>query len=69
MGKLLQSDVDVMNFFIEEAGVAVIDGTSYGCPGFLRMSFATSMEEIEAGFAAIASAVAGCTAVSGMKSA
>ena len=61
-GKVLQSDVDVMNFFIEQAGVAVIDGTSYGCPGFLRMSFATSMEEIEAGFAAIAQAVAACKA-------
>ncbi|QNN59568.1 pyridoxal phosphate-dependent aminotransferase [Diaphorobacter ruginosibacter] len=61
-GNVLQSDVDVMNFFIEQAGVAVIDGTSYGCPGFLRMSFATSMEEIEAGYAAIAQAVAACKA-------
>ena len=61
-GNVLQSDVDVMNFFIEQAGVAVIDGTSYGCPGFLRMSFATSMEEIEAGFAAIGQAVAACKA-------
>jgi aspartate aminotransferase len=36
-------------YFLEEAGVATIDGGSYGMPGFLRMSFATSMDQIEAG--------------------
>ena len=60
-GRAIASDVDVMDYFIEHAQVAVIDGTSYGCPGFLRMSFATSMEELEQGFAAIANAVAACT--------
>jgi len=59
-GRALASDVDVMNYFIEHAQVAVIDGTSYGCPGFLRLSFATSMEEIESGFAAITEAVGAC---------
>ena len=59
-GREIRSDVDVVNLFIEHAGVAVIDGTSYGCPGFLRLSFATSMDQLEAGFAAIAQAVAAC---------
>ncbi len=59
-GREIRSDVDVVNLFIEQAGVAVIDGTSYGCPGFLRLSFATSMEQLEAGLAAIAQAVAAC---------
>lgn len=57
-GAELTSDVDVMNYFIERAGVASIDGTSYGTPSHLRMSFATSMDQIEAGCAAIAQAVA-----------
>jgi aspartate aminotransferase len=45
----LATDADVMMFLLEAAGVATIDGGSYGMPGFLRMSFATSMDQIEAG--------------------
>jgi aspartate aminotransferase len=60
-GKLLATDVDVMMFFLEYAGVATIDGTSYGAPLHLRMSFATSMEQIEAGCAALSRAVRQCT--------
>jgi aspartate aminotransferase len=59
-GLLMQSDVDVMNYFIEHAGVATIDGSSYGAPYHLRMSFATSIEQIEAGCMALAAAAAGC---------
>lgn len=56
-GKALGSDLDVMMFLLDEAGVATIDGTSYGMPSHLRMSFATSVDQIEAGCAAIARAV------------
>lgn len=56
-GKTLASDLDVQMFFLEEAGVAAIDGSSYGMPGYLRMSFATSLEQIEAGAAALAKSV------------
>ncbi|MCW5649147.1 MAG: pyridoxal phosphate-dependent aminotransferase [Ramlibacter sp.] len=56
-GKPLSSDLDVTLFLLDEAGVATIDGSSYGMQGHLRMSFATSVEEIEAGCAAIAQAV------------
>jgi aspartate aminotransferase len=57
-GKTLGNDVDVMMYLLEQAGVATIDGTSYGQPGHLRISFATSMEQIEQGCARIAEAVA-----------
>ncbi|HUG24649.1 pyridoxal phosphate-dependent aminotransferase [Piscinibacter sp.] len=57
-GKSLASDADVVMYFLDEAGVAAIDGSSYGMPGHLRMSFATSAEQIEAGCAALAQAVA-----------
>lgn len=56
-GKTLVNDIDVMMYFLDEAGVASIDGSSYGMPGFLRMSFATSIEQIEEGCAAIARVV------------
>lgn len=58
--KILANDVDVMMYLLDQAGVATIDGTSYGMPGYLRLSFATSVEEIEAGCAEIARAVAAC---------
>lgn len=48
-GGVLSSDVDVMRYFLEHASVATIDGTSYGMPNHLRMSFATSLELIEQG--------------------
>jgi aspartate aminotransferase len=56
-GQVLVNDVDVADFLREEAGVVAIDGSSYGMSPFLRISFATSMTEIERGCAAIGSAV------------
>nr|WP_162595106.1 pyridoxal phosphate-dependent aminotransferase [Variovorax sp. PBL-E5] len=56
--KPLTSDLDVMLFLLEEAGVASIDGTSYGMPAFLRMSFATSIDQIEQGCRRIRAACA-----------
>jgi aspartate aminotransferase len=56
--KPLANDADVMMYLLDNAGVATIDGSSYGMPGYLRMSFATSIEQIEEGCAAMAQAVA-----------
>lgn len=56
-GKVLSSDVDVMTYLLNEVGLATIDGTSYGMPGHLRMSFATSLAQIDAGCAAMQHAV------------
>ncbi len=56
-GKTLASDVDLMMYFTDVGGVATIDGSSYGSPAHLRLSFATSVDQIEAGCAALASAV------------
>lgn len=60
-GKTLASDVDVALYFLEHAGVATIDGGSYGAPSYLRMSFATSIEQIELGCNALKKAVEACT--------
>jgi aspartate aminotransferase len=56
-GRKLSSDVDVVIYFTDVAGVAAIDGASYGMPSHLRLSFATAIEHIEAGCAALAQAV------------
>lgn len=54
---VLASDIDVAAYLLEEAGVATIDGSSYGLSPYLRLSFATSMAQIEAGCLAIRNAV------------
>jgi aspartate aminotransferase len=46
-GKILKTDMDVVMHFLDAAGVAVIDGTAYGMPSYLRMSIATSLPKIE----------------------
>jgi aspartate aminotransferase len=32
---------------LENAGVAMVPGTAFGAPGHLRLSFATSMENLQ----------------------
>lgn len=57
-GLALTSDADVVLFLLDAAGVATIDGGSYGMPGFLRMSFATALDQITLGCERIRSACA-----------
>ncbi|MBD9667096.1 aminotransferase class I/II-fold pyridoxal phosphate-dependent enzyme [Variovorax sp. VRV01] len=57
-GTVLRTDQDVASYFIEQAGVVTIDGTSYGLSPYLRFSFATATSEIDRGCQAIAAAVA-----------
>lgn len=55
-GATLANDLDVARYLLEIAGVAVMDGTSYGKSPYLRLSFATSVENIEEGCRRIAEA-------------
>lgn len=57
-GQVLKTDQDVASYFIEQAGVVTIDGTSYGLSPYLRLSFATAVTEIDRGCQALAAAVA-----------
>lgn len=55
-GATLRSDLDVVMYLLDEAGVAVLDGAAYGLSPYLRLSFATSMDHIEEGCRRIAEA-------------
>jgi len=57
-GGKLDSSLAVMSFLLERAGVAAIDGASYGMEPYLRLSFATSLDQIEQGCARIRKACA-----------
>ncbi len=52
-GKILESDTDIALHLLEDAGVAVLDGAPYGMSPYLRLSFATSIDQVEAGSRAI----------------
>ena len=43
----INSDVEFSEFLIEKAQVAVVPGSAFGAPGYIRVSFATSMENLE----------------------
>ena len=40
---------ELSRLLLEKAHVALMGGESFGAPGFLRLSYATSMERIEEG--------------------
>jgi aspartate aminotransferase len=44
----ISSDLDLAEKLIEQAGVAVVPGTAFGAPGHMRISIATSMENLSA---------------------
>ena len=45
----ISNDIELAEFFIEEAGVAAVPGSAFGTPGCMRISFATSMKNIKEG--------------------
>lgn len=42
----VEDDVGLAEFLIEKAGVALVPGSAFGCPGHVRISIATSMENL-----------------------
>jgi aspartate aminotransferase len=54
---VLDSDVDVAAYLLENALVAVVPGTAYGRSPYLRISFAADNEIVEAAFERIAAAI------------
>ena len=48
-GKLAKSCTDLSKLLLEKAHVALVPGEAFGAPGFLRLSYATSIERIDEG--------------------
>jgi aspartate aminotransferase len=55
--KKLATDEDVAFWLLDTAHVAAVPGTPFGAPGYLRFSYASSIETIEEGIAAMRRAV------------
>jgi aspartate aminotransferase len=43
----LKDDLELTAFCMEELNIALVPGSAFGAPGYVRLSFATSMENIE----------------------
>ncbi len=48
-GTKINTTIELVNFLIDEAGVAAVPGESFGVPGYIRFSYATSMDNIADG--------------------
>lgn len=53
----IRDDVELAAWMLENAGVAMVPGTAFGAPGHLRLSFATSMENLQTCISRIKSAL------------
>ncbi len=51
-------DLSLAEHLIEQAGVALVPGTAFGLPGYMRLSFATSMELLNDAIARIGKVLA-----------
>ena len=43
----LENDIELVDLILNKAGVVVVPGTPFGAPGYVRLSFACSMEELK----------------------
>jgi aspartate aminotransferase len=55
----VKNDVELAELLLREAGVALVPGSAFGAPGYLRLSFATSMEVLEDALRRLKKALAG----------
>lgn len=57
-GQVLATDSDVVDWLLDSAGVAVVEGAAYGLSPYFRLSFAAADNVLEAALQRIAQAVA-----------
>lgn len=56
-GKVLESDLQVAEMFLSEANAATVAGSPFGAPGYVRLSYACSDDDIRTGIGRIRDAV------------
>jgi aspartate aminotransferase len=56
-GRRIEDDLALCDYLLDEARVAVVPGSAFFAPGFVRLSYATSQANIEKALARIAGAL------------
>ena len=54
----VEDDIALSEYLIEKAGVALVPGSAFGSPGYIRLSFATSLDVLEDALNRIESVIA-----------
>jgi aspartate aminotransferase len=60
-GSILDDDVQLCDWLVEVGKVAVVPGSGFGAPGFVRLSYATSMANIKDGIERLGNALSTLT--------
>ena len=53
----IKDDVQLAEYLLDKAGVALVPGTAFGAPGYIRMSFATGLDVLEDALARLSKAL------------
>jgi aspartate aminotransferase len=56
-GRVIENDLVLCEYLIEDAKVAVVPGSAFYAPGYVRLSYATSQANIEKGVSRLAEAL------------
>jgi len=59
--RILETDLDIAHWLLEEAGVAVVPGAAFFAPGHIRLSYATSEAQISEALSRMQRAIARLT--------
>ena len=55
----VQDDVGLAEYLLNEVGVALVPGSAFGAPGYMRLSFATGLDTLTEAIARIKKALSG----------
>ena len=58
LSKAVPSTLELGTRLLDEEGVALVPGEGFGAPGYMRLSFARAMGELEAGASRLATFLA-----------
>jgi aspartate aminotransferase len=57
-GKVIENSIDLADYLLDNAKVAVVPGIGFGNDNYVRLSYATSLENIKEGLDRIEKAIA-----------
>ena len=55
----IADDIELAEFLLNKAGVALVPGSAFGAPGYIRLSFATGLDTLKDALARLAGALTG----------
>ena len=53
----VSNDIELAEYLLDNAGVALVPGSAFGAPGYVRISFATSMDILKDALARLTNAL------------